>query len=174
METVFCYYPNFHWRKVFLFKLYVTMCCFCKNANKIPEFGTYRVRSSCMCDALRDLISLVQFKKREKHPWRSFKSSTPPWVFFTCFKLYQWCQIAQNITYKKLTAFLYYFTISQKTLCKPLRCLHKTNWKFAKWCENYGIKRFWYVRKMFCKANISYPWYTHVGVHIWGYEIIVF
>ena len=24
-----------------------------------------------MCDALRDLVPLVQFKKREKHPWRS-------------------------------------------------------------------------------------------------------
>ena len=35
----------------------------------------------CMCDALRDLVSFVQFKKREKHP-------TPPWMFFTFFKLY--------------------------------------------------------------------------------------
>ena len=24
-----------------------------------------------ICDALRDLVSLEQFKKREKHPWRS-------------------------------------------------------------------------------------------------------
>ena len=24
-----------------------------------------------MCDALRDLVAFVQFKKREKHPWRS-------------------------------------------------------------------------------------------------------
>ena len=24
-----------------------------------------------ICDALRDLVSFVQFKKREKHPWRS-------------------------------------------------------------------------------------------------------
>ena len=23
------------------------------------------------CDALRDLVSFAQFKKREKHPWRS-------------------------------------------------------------------------------------------------------
>ena len=23
------------------------------------------------CDALRDLVPFVQFKKREKHPWRS-------------------------------------------------------------------------------------------------------
>ena len=27
------------------------------------------------------------------------KSSTPPWVFFTFFKLYKWYQIAQRITY---------------------------------------------------------------------------
>ena len=27
-----------------------------------------------MCDALRDLVAFVQFKKREKHPWRSVKS----------------------------------------------------------------------------------------------------
>ena len=26
------------------------------------------------------------------------KSSTPPWVFFTFFKLYKWYQIAQHIT----------------------------------------------------------------------------
>ena len=24
-----------------------------------------------LCDALRDLVAFVQFKKREKHPWRS-------------------------------------------------------------------------------------------------------
>ena len=27
--------------------------------------------SKDICDALRDLVSFVQFKKREKHPWRS-------------------------------------------------------------------------------------------------------
>ena len=27
------------------------------------------------------------------------KSNTPPWVFFTIFKLYKWYQIAQNISY---------------------------------------------------------------------------
>ena len=26
------------------------------------------------------------------------KSNTPPWVFFTFFRLYKWYQIAQNIT----------------------------------------------------------------------------
>ena len=24
-----------------------------------------------ICDALHDLVSIVQFKKREKHPWKS-------------------------------------------------------------------------------------------------------
>ena len=28
------------------------------------------------------------------------KSNTPPWVFFTFFKLYEWYQIAQRTTYK--------------------------------------------------------------------------
>ena len=71
---------------------------------------------SIYLDALRDLVPSVQFKKREKHPWRCFtfskvklqakarsftKSSTPPWVFFTFFKLYKRCQIAQSITINK-------------------------------------------------------------------------
>ena len=52
-----------------------------------------------MCGVLRDLVPFVQFKKREKHSWRSVtfskiagykpvtKSNTPPWVYFTFFKL---------------------------------------------------------------------------------------
>ena len=64
-------------------------------------------------DVLRDLVPFVQFKKREKHPWRSVtfskvaglacnftKSNTPPWVFFTFLKLCKWYQIAENITSK--------------------------------------------------------------------------
>ena len=41
-----------------------------------------------ICDALRDLLPFVQFKKREKYAWRSVtfcnftKINTPPWVFF--------------------------------------------------------------------------------------------
>ena len=44
-------------------------------------------------DALRDLLPFLQFKKREKHPWRAVafsnftKINTPLWVFFTFFKL---------------------------------------------------------------------------------------
>ena len=40
-------------------------------------------------DVLHDLVPFVQFKKREKHPWRSnfTASNTPPSVFFTFLKL---------------------------------------------------------------------------------------
>ena len=41
-----------------------------------------------ICDALRDLVPFVQFKKREKYPGRSVtKINTPPWVgsrFLNC------------------------------------------------------------------------------------------
>ena len=53
-------------------------------------------------DALHDLVSLVQFKKRENthggvlllvklqaKAWNFTKSNTPPWLFFTVFKLYK-------------------------------------------------------------------------------------
>ena len=66
-----------------------------------------------ICDALRGLVSFVQFKKREKHPWRSVdlamlqaeacnftKINTPSWVFFTFFKLYKCYQITQRTKYE--------------------------------------------------------------------------
>ena len=66
-------------------------------------------REQFICDALGDLVPFVQFKKREKNPWRKvnfskvagFKppANTPPWVFFTFFKLYKWYQIAQRTTF---------------------------------------------------------------------------
>ena len=52
---------------------------------------------------MRDLVTFVQFKNREKQLWRSVtfsnftKSNTPSWVFFTIFKLFKWYQIGQNI-----------------------------------------------------------------------------
>ena len=64
------------------------------------------------CDALRDLVPFVKFKKREKHPGRNdtleklqaeaynfIRSITSPWEFFTFFKLYKWYQITHSITY---------------------------------------------------------------------------
>ena len=63
---------------------------------------------------MSDLVAFVQFKKREKHPWRSVnfskvagfqieacnfaKINTPSWVFFMLSKLYKWYQIAQRTT----------------------------------------------------------------------------
>ena len=32
---------------------------------------TFANKSSSICDELRDLLPFVQFKKREKHPWRN-------------------------------------------------------------------------------------------------------
>ena len=50
-------------------------------------------------DALRDLVAFVQFKKRGKHPWRSVKINTSPWVLLTFLKLDKQYQIVQRITY---------------------------------------------------------------------------
>ena len=84
--------------------------------NHLSLLGTpksERYFSNTTWNAVRDLMAFVQFKKREKHPWRnvtfikveccsSTKINTPPWVFFTFLKLYKWYQIAQNITYNLL------------------------------------------------------------------------
>ena len=58
-----------------------------------------------ICDALRDLVPIVQFRKCEKTPMEErylagnfTKSNTPPWVFFTFFTLYKCYQIAPSIT----------------------------------------------------------------------------
>ena len=58
------------------------------------------------CDALHDLVPFVQFKNlKNTHAGvlllvklQASKSNTPPWVFFTFFKLYKWYQIAQRTT----------------------------------------------------------------------------
>ena len=69
----------------------------CHHYQKATDnHGNHKIHS---CDALPNLASFVQFKKREKHSWRSVnfskvagcslrfaKINTPPWVFFTFFK----------------------------------------------------------------------------------------
>ena len=57
-----------------------------------------------MCDALRDLVSFVQFKKREKQPWRSvtFRLLKVA-LLHVCFSRFvnctcKWYQIVLNIT----------------------------------------------------------------------------
>ena len=71
---------------------------------------TFYPQPSEICDALRNLVAFVQFKKREQHPWRSV--NTPPWVLFTFFKLYKWYQIAQRTTYFMLCSARFNFRSS--------------------------------------------------------------
>ena len=66
-----------------------------------------------ICDALRDLVSFVQFKKSEKHPSNFTKNNTLLWVFFTFFKTYKWYQIAQRITYWQKDIFIIFFIFRQ-------------------------------------------------------------
>ena len=51
------------------------------------------LRVITLSDALHDLVPFAQFKKREKHPWKSVntlsKSNFPPRVFYMFFKLYK-------------------------------------------------------------------------------------
>ena len=37
--------------------------------------GKQRAVTASICDALHDLVTFVQFKKRKKHPWRSVNFS---------------------------------------------------------------------------------------------------
>ena len=50
------------------------------------KFSAKIFKDSLRCDALRVLISFVQFKKREKHSWRSVTFSSKVVSFF-CFTL---------------------------------------------------------------------------------------
>ena len=58
-----------------------------------------------ICDALRDLVPFVQFKKREKHPWTSvtfcrLKTATLLKVTLLdgCFSLFKIVQMVPNCT----------------------------------------------------------------------------
>ena len=77
-----------------------------------------------ICGALRNLVSFVQFKKREENPWRNVnfskvagftKINTPPWLFFTFFKLYKWYRIAQRITYHSTSHYDSHVNTDKKT-----------------------------------------------------------
>ena len=74
-----------------------------EDTDKRSSLSTYRL--FIIWDTLRDLVSFVQFKIREKHPWRSVtfsnKSNTLPWVVFIFFKSHKWYQIAQSVSYDK-------------------------------------------------------------------------
>ena len=58
----FAYVPN-EWFLTYAHEIH------CSKQESILSF------LDAICGALRDLVPLVQFKKREKHPWRSFNFS---------------------------------------------------------------------------------------------------
>ena len=59
----------------------------------------YMIRLNKICDVLCDLVSFVQFEKREYTHGGVLllESSTPPQVFFSFFKLYKQCQTASHM-----------------------------------------------------------------------------
>ena len=70
------------------------------NSIRFEDFRLHK------CDALRDLVPLYNLTNVKNTyggmlltvKLQATKSNTPPWVFFTFFKLYKWYQIAQSIT----------------------------------------------------------------------------
>ena len=62
---------------------------------------TKKTHDKRICGTLRDLVPFVQFTKRE-NTHGGVRTNTPPWLFFTFFKLYKWYQIAQRVTYRQL------------------------------------------------------------------------
>ena len=119
-----------------------------------------------ICDALCDLVSFVQFKKRGKHPWRSVN---------TFFKLYKWYQIAQRITYSYKSFCLSYFCfiiifLLRKECQKLLNLLHKVLlfvWNIFCWFFNM----FWFfiifgLLSYIAQANNHMSsWWFHSWTH---------
>ena len=88
------------------------------------------------CGALRDLLPFLQFKKREKHPWRSVNSAcnfakinTTPGVFFTFSKLCKWFKIAQHTTIFSL--LFQSWALSQPT-CIPIEAYNQNIYSNSK------------------------------------------
>ena len=76
----FFYYFSISRREKLLRRLIYDFCCLCNYCG----------------DVLLDLVPIVPFKKRKKHPWKSILlvklqalSNTPQWAFFTIFKIVQ-------------------------------------------------------------------------------------
>ena len=64
----------------------------------METFLSKNLKNRTLCNALLDLVTFLQFRKREKHQWKT-NGITLPWVFFTFFKLYKWHQTAQSVSY---------------------------------------------------------------------------
>ena len=61
-----------------------------------------------ICDVLRDLVSFVQIKKREKHPWRSVTFSTVTLLhgYFSRFLIEQISTKSSNASHIIIIQFL--------------------------------------------------------------------
>ena len=92
------------------------------------------------CDALHDLVPFLQFKKREKHQWRSVnfrKLTLLDCFFFTFFKLYKQYKIAQRTT-NKLAKYIY-------DLIPPIRHSFRNANSFAAFpCRTQYFKNFFF------------------------------
>ena len=83
-----------------------------------------------MCDALRDLVPFVQFKKREKHPWRS-------------------------VTFSKVLGFACNFTkVTLLHGCLPrfLNCTNSTKWRNATHVMKTFRSVLYMTRTLVCNA----------------------
>ena len=104
---------------------------------RLYHFIIFMAISVNICDALHNVILLVQFKKCEKHQGGVLKtcnftkSNTTPWVFFMFFKLYKWQQIAQH-TYKLKGWVLRILRNSWKV----------QNWKKKMWRKITALRKF--------------------------------
>ena len=83
------------------------------------------------------------------------KSNTPPWVFFAFFKLYRWCQIAQNMTNNQ-----------EETIPQWLQSLLKANVTFWTGTKlSTGIMRILRLNngsvRQFCYNSMSRARLTH-------------
>ena len=80
---------------------------------------------------MHDLARFAQFKKREKHPSRSYTSNTHPWLLFTLCK---WHQVVQSVTIKSICRQREYNETLRSKLCWALDNLF---WVNTRYLEKY-------------------------------------
>ena len=70
-EIEYAHKMNLVGENVYLLPLTSSTSCKRQKLFLCPQFFIH----DCICGALRDLAPFIQFKKREKHPWRSVNFS---------------------------------------------------------------------------------------------------
>ena len=82
LNVVLPFWKSFPWKKIFRTSEPGTFFLWTYDSNATRKTGTlfccnllrvnpYFYWTTYNCDALRDLVPFAQFKRREKHPWRS-------------------------------------------------------------------------------------------------------